>query len=51
MNIVRSKILEQFPNLVFGMSTRFGGVSGGAYDLNMSFNVGDDPEDVKEKDW
>lgn len=48
MNIVRAKIFEQIPNLVFGMSTRFGGVSGGAYDWNMSFNVGDDPEKVKE---
>lgn len=48
MEIVRSKIFTQFPNLVFGMSTRLGGVSAGKLNLNMSFRVGDNPKNVLE---
>jgi len=48
MEIIRSALLSQFSNLLFGMSARYGGVSGLYFDLNMSFNVGDKEENVKE---
>jgi YfiH family protein len=48
MTIVRSTLLTQFPEIVFGMSTREGGVSPGKLGLNMSFRVGDNPENVLE---
>lgn len=44
MNIVRSKIFKHHPELIFGMSTR----NYAAFGLNMSFNVGDDPQHVVE---
>ncbi|MEW5798300.1 MAG: peptidoglycan editing factor PgeF [Bacteroidota bacterium] len=44
MKIVRSNIFERYSELLFGMSTR----SGAALDMNMSFNVGDDPLHVAE---
>jgi YfiH family protein len=47
MDIVHSTILSHYPELIFGMSTRFGGVSGETLDLNLSFNVGDDPRNVQ----
>ena len=46
MDIIRSKIFEQYPELVFGMSTRSG--SDDALGRNMSFNVGDDTQNVRE---
>ncbi len=48
MNIIRANIFEEFPTLVFGMSTRNGGVSAHRFGLNLSMNVGDDPEHVRE---
>ncbi len=48
MEIIRSEILSQYPELVVGMSTGRGGASDGKFNLNLSFNVGDQPENVKE---
>ena len=48
MEIVRSKLFEQFPSLLFGMSTAHDGVSVGKYGLNLSFNVNDDPLHVQQ---
>lgn len=48
MEIVRSKIFSQFPELLFAISTSRGGASDGKFNLNLSFNVGDLPENVKE---
>ena len=48
MEIIRSEILSRYPQIVFGMSTRNGGVSGGNLGLNLSFNVGDDKVNVIE---
>ncbi|MCK9409592.1 MAG: peptidoglycan editing factor PgeF [Bacteriovoracaceae bacterium] len=48
MTIVRSEVLTKFPQLLFGMSTVSGGVSAGTFGLNLSFNVNDDPANVRE---
>ena len=48
MEIIRAKIFEEYASLVFGMSTRNGGVSGDHLGLNLSMNVGDKPEHVQE---
>ncbi len=44
--IIRSEIFEKFPELIFGFSTKPGGVSPEPYCLNLSNAVGDDPENV-----
>jgi YfiH family protein len=46
MKIVRSTLLSAFPEVMFGMSTNTGGVSADTLGLNLSFNVGDSPENV-----
>ncbi|HLP18345.1 MAG TPA: peptidoglycan editing factor PgeF [Bacteroidota bacterium] len=48
MEIIRAKLFEPYRSLVSGMSTRNGGVSIDPYGLNMSVNVGDNPEHVRE---
>jgi len=48
MQIVRSEIFSRYPELLFGMSTKDGGVSPGTLGLNLSYNVGDDPQHVVE---
>lgn len=48
MEIVRSEILSRFPTILFGMSTVSDGISVGTFGLNLSFHVGDNPENVKE---
>ena len=48
MDIITADIFRQYNALVFGMSTRNGGVSGSEFGLNMSMNVGDKPEHVQE---
>ena len=45
--IIRSNLFRQFPGLVFGFSTKAGGVSPEPYCLNLSISVGDDPKNVK----
>ena len=47
MTIIRSTLLSAFPEVLFGMSTNTGGVSADTMGLNLSFNVGDDPENVR----
>ncbi len=48
MELLRSKLFSQFPQIVFGMSTKNGGVSDPPYGLNLSIGVGDDPDNVRE---
>ncbi|MEO8664843.1 MAG: peptidoglycan editing factor PgeF [Ignavibacteria bacterium] len=48
IKIIHSELFKKFPGLVFGFSTKPGGVSKGEYCLNLSNSVGDDPEDVKK---
>ena len=48
MEIIRSEILSRYHQIVFGMSTRNGGVSPGGLGMNLSFNVGDDKVNVIE---
>lgn len=44
--VIRAEIFEKFPELIFGFSTKPGGVSPEPYCLNLSNAVGDDPENV-----
>jgi polyphenol oxidase len=46
MQIHRSRLFAEHPCVVFGMSTRNGGVSPHPWDLNLSLSVGDAPENV-----
>ncbi|MBI5464175.1 MAG: peptidoglycan editing factor PgeF [Ignavibacteriales bacterium] len=46
--IVTSEMLGKSPELRFGISTRKGGVSGGAFGMNLSYNVGDDRDSVRQ---
>jgi len=48
MEIIRSEIFSRYRQIVFGMSTRNGGVSPGGLGLNLSFNVRDDKVNVIE---
>ena len=48
MEIIRSEIFSKYRQIVFGMSTRNGGVSPGGLGLNLSFDVGDDKVNVIE---
>jgi YfiH family protein len=48
LDIIRSSKFSEYPTLVFGHSTRIGGVSPEPYALNLSFNVGDDSSRVRE---
>lgn len=49
MNIILTKpdIFNNYPELIFGFSTKQGGASPEPYGLNLSLSVGDDPENVK----
>jgi purine-nucleoside/S-methyl-5'-thioadenosine phosphorylase / adenosine deaminase len=48
MMVIQSELLKRYPGVVFGMSTRNGGVSGEDLGLNLSFNVGDNEANVRE---
>jgi YfiH family protein len=48
IDIISSSKFSEYPKLVFGHSTRIGGVSPEPYALNLSFSVGDDPSRVWE---
>ncbi len=48
MEIIRSELLSRYSQIVFGMSTRNGGVSARGLGLNLSFDVGDDKVNVIE---
>lgn len=46
---VKFKIFQKYPELICAFSTRIGGKSEGYFgDMNLSFNVGDNPDTVKE---
>ena len=47
MTILRSSRLSAYDDLVFGISTRLGGVSPPPLGMNLSFHVGDDPDNVR----
>ena len=47
IKIIYSNLLKNFPELIFGFSTKAGGVSPEPYCLNLSTAAGDDPENVK----
>lgn len=45
--IIQSSLFKKYTELVFGFSTKKGGVSPEPYGLNLSTSVGDNPENVK----
>ncbi|MEO8210319.1 MAG: peptidoglycan editing factor PgeF [bacterium] len=47
IQIIYSNLFKKFPELVFGFSTKPGGVSPEPYFLNLSLSVGDELENVK----
>lgn len=47
IKIIQSKLFRNFPELLFGFSTKAGGVSPEPYCMNLSISVGDDLENVK----
>lgn len=49
VGFITFKIFEKYPQLKHAFSTRLGGISEGYYSsMNLSFNVGDNPDTVKE---
>ncbi len=49
VSFITFKIFDKFPQLNHAFSSRLGGVSEGYYSsMNLSFNVGDNPDTVKE---
>ena len=49
VTFIKFKIFEKYPELTCAFSTRLGGISEGYFgDMNLSFNVGDNPDTVKE---
>ncbi len=48
MQIIKSTLLEKFPNLIFGFSTKIGLNRQSPFWFNMSLTVGDDKEKVHE---
>lgn len=46
--IIYSRLFNNFPGLVFGFSTKMGGVSPEPYCMNLSASTGDAPENVKK---
>lgn len=44
--IIKPEIFEKFDNIICAVSTRVGGVSKELYGMNLSYKVGDNPEDV-----
>jgi len=48
IKIVDCQIFNKFPEIIFGISTKTGLSRNKPYRFNMSFNVGDKPENVLE---
>jgi YfiH family protein len=48
ITVLHSKLFQQFPELRFGFSTKKGGISHIPYGLNLSYMVGDDPNNVDQ---
>ncbi len=47
MKIIRAKIFEQFPEITFGISTKFKIDKNDIFNFNMSFAIGDETERVE----
>jgi len=47
VTVIGSELFGAFPDLVFGMSTRLGGVSAPPFGMNVSYRVGDNEHDVR----
>lgn len=47
IHIITSELFSRYPELIFAMSTRKGGVSPSPLGMNLSFNVGDDRNNVE----
>ena len=47
MKIIKTKIFEQFPEITFGMSTKFKFDETDRFNFNMSLNIGDEAERVE----
>ncbi len=43
MQIIESRLLKQFPEIIFGFSTKNGPKNNSRYNFNLSLTVGDDP--------
>lgn len=48
IKIIRSTLFEKYPDILFGFSTKSGGLQQEPFCMNLSNSVGDDPENVKE---
>src|ERR1041385_2716170 len=48
MNVIQPELFSKYPEVRCGVSSRKGGVSPKPFDLNLSFSVGDNAENVKE---
>jgi polyphenol oxidase len=48
MKIIRSELFQKYPEIVFGFSTKIGLGRTKPFDFNLSFTVGDNPENVKQ---
>lgn len=46
IKIIRSSLFEKFPEIIFGFSTKPGGISPEPFCMNLSSSVGDVPENV-----
>ena len=46
MFIIKPYIFQQFPEIIFGFSTKIGGNGKSAFGFNLSYSVGDDKETV-----
>ena len=46
LKIIRSNLFSNYPELMFGFSTKLGGVSPEPYGLNLGLNTGDEHENV-----
>lgn len=48
MFIIKPYIFNQFPEIIFGLSTKIGGSSNTSFDFNLSYSIGDNPKVVEE---
>lgn len=46
--LIRSELLSRYSTVHFAMSTRIGGVSPEPFGMNLSYHVGDEPDNVAE---
>ena len=46
MQIIKSRLFQEFPEIVLGISTKIGKYTASPFHFNLSFTVGDDPEIV-----